>query len=84
MNQDAHDRLTELEKDFVQLKKAVAENTRITNEINNTTGELLELFKTAKGGFRAAYWLGNFLKWTFGIIAAGAAAYVAAREFLGK
>lgn len=83
-DQDAHARLAALESDFIQLKKDVAENTRITKEINSSTDELLELLKTAKGGFRVAYWLGNFIKWTAGIIVALLAVWAAAREVMGK
>lgn len=84
MDQDAHARLSALEKDFVRLKNDVEENTTITKEIKSSTDELLELLKTAKGGFRVAYWLGNFIKWTAGIIVACLAVWAAAREVIGK
>lgn len=83
-DQEAHARLTALEEKFTKLENDVADNTRITQSISQSTDELLELLKTAKGGFRVAYWLGNFIKWTAGIIVALLAVWAAAREVIGK
>lgn len=84
MDQATHDRINLLEAEVNQLKSAVAENTKITKEINSNTGELLELFKTAKGGFRVAYWMGNFFKWVATLAAAAIGMYLAIREAIGK
>ena len=83
-DQEAHSRLTALEEKFTKLESDVAVNTRITRSISESTDELLELLKTAKGGFRVAYWIGNFIKWTAGIIVACLAVWAAAREVMGK
>lgn len=84
MTPDEAARLAALETDVAAIKKAMAENTRITEEGNKSIAELLELFKTAKGGLRVAMWLGNGLKWTATLAAAMIGAWLAIREAIGK
>lgn len=84
MTPDEAARLAALETDVAAIKKAMAENTRITEEGNKSIAELLELFGTAKGGLRVAMWLGNSLKWTATLAAAMIGAWLAIREAIGK
>ena len=65
------------------VEKAVKENTRITASIATDTGELLELFRAAKGGFKVVGWLGFVLKWVAGLGAALVGLYVAIQQARG-
>lgn len=65
------------------IEKAVNENTRITAAIATDTGELLELFRAAKGGFKVVGWMGGALKWAAAIGAAVVGLYAAIQQARG-
>lgn len=65
------------------IEKALKENTKITAAIATDTSELLELFRTAKGGFKVVGWLGFVLKWLAGVGVAVLALYAAIQQARG-
>lgn len=68
-------RFEALEGRTTGVEKAVEANTRITSGVAGDTTELLDLFRSVKGGFKVLSWLGNFAKWVAAILAAFAAIY---------
>lgn len=68
-------RFESLESRMQGVEKGVRDNTTITSGIAGDTSELLDLFKSVKGGFKVMGWLGNFAKWIAGFAAAFAAIY---------
>ena len=60
-----------------RMEEAIRANTASTQEVQNDTKELLEVFKAVKGGFRVLGWIGAAAKWLGGIAAAGTAIYAA-------
>lgn len=65
------------------VEKAVENNTKITSGIAGDTAELLDLFKSVKGGFKVMAWLGSFAKWVAAILAAFAAIYAFVQNIKG-
>ena len=76
-------RFEALESEQLILKKAVENNTKITSGIAGDTSELLDLFKSVKGGFKVLSWLGSFAKWVAAILAAFAAIYAFVHNIKG-
>lgn len=75
-------RLDHLETRIVNVETAVdalgddvRDNTKLTQEIHRNTVEMVELFATAKGGFKVVGWFGTFAKWVAGVLAAVAAVW---------
>ena len=67
----------------VDLQSEVKTNTEITTSIAGNTAELLDLFKSVKGGFKVMGWLGRFAKWVAAILAAFAAIYAFVQNLKG-
>lgn len=76
-------RMTAIEGRMTAVEQGMKENTKITAEIAEGTTELLDLFKSVKGGFKVMGWLGNFAKWVAGIAAAFAAVYAYVQSIRG-
>ena len=76
-------RLTALEGRMTNVESGVTENTIITTSISGDTTELLDLFKSVKGGFKVMGWLGQFAKWIAGVGAAFAAFYAIVQNIRG-
>ncbi len=83
-------RLDALEQGHEQLKKSIDintamthENTLMTEQIQNNTSELIELFLAAKGGLKVAIWLARVIKIIGGAAAAGFGGYIAIKSYFG-
>ena len=76
-------RFIDIESRVAAVEKGVNENTTLTEGIAEGTHELLDLFKSVKGGFKVMGWLGNFAKWFAGIAAAIAAVYAYVQSLRG-
>ena len=76
-------RFEALEGRTTGVEKAVEKNTQITSGIASDTSELLELFKSVKGGFKVMSWLGGFAKWIAAIAAAFAGIYAFVQNIRG-
>lgn len=76
-------RFEALEGRTTGVEKAVAENTKITASAASDTTELLDLFKSVKGGFKVMSWLGGFAKWVAAIGAMFAALYAFIQNIKG-
>ena len=61
--------LGELRDRVGNLEKGLSENTATTKRIETDTSEMLELFKSAKGGFRMLEVMGSAFKWTVAVAA---------------
>jgi hypothetical protein len=95
MDQPQNRRATDLRLDAIEINQAelkashdkmrlqISENTEMTKKIEENTSEIIEFFKTAKGGIRFATVLGNTLKWVAGIATVIITLYVAVRSALG-
>ena len=68
---------------LMALETAMAANTALTQDLRSDTQELLDLFRTAKGGFRVVGWIGTFAKWSTGLAAAAMALYTAFQNTRG-
>jgi hypothetical protein len=62
--------LGELRDRVGRLEQGLAENTATTKRIESDTSEMLELFRSAKGGFKVLGHIGSVLKWAVGFAAA--------------
>lgn len=82
-NADVNRRMSALESRITAVETGVKENTIITTTIAEGTTELLDLFKSVKGGFKVMGWLGGFAKWFAGIAAAFAAIYAVVQNIRG-
>lgn len=60
-----------------EIRKAVDENTVITNDIKKNTEEIIEFFKAGKGFFKIAGYAGTVAKWVTAIAAAIAGVWAA-------
>lgn len=80
---DVNRRMGALEGRMTAVEQGVKENTVLTSGIAEGTTELLDLFKSVKGGFKVMGWLGNFAKWVAGIAAAFAAVYAYVQSIRG-
>ena len=80
---EAMRRFAALEGRMTSVEKGVDKNTEITTGIADNTSELLDLFKSVKGGFKVMGWLGSFAKWFAGIAAAFAAIYAFVQNIKG-
>lgn len=76
-------RFETLEGRTTGVERAVEINTKITSGVAGDTAELLDLFKSVKGGFKVMGWLGNFAKWVSGIMIAFAAIYAFVHNIKG-
>ena len=76
-------RFETLENRTTGVEKAVEINTKITSGVAGDTTELLDLFRSVKGGFKVLSWLGNFAKWVAAILAAFAAIYAFVHNIKG-
>lgn len=76
-------RFVALEGRVGAVEVGMTENTKITSSIAKDTNELLDLFKSVKGGFKVMGWLGQFAKWFAGIAAAFAAIYAYVQSLRG-
>lgn len=76
-------RLTALEGRMTNVESGVTENTVITTSISSDTTELLDLFKSVKGGFKVMGWLGQFAKWFAGLTAMFAALFAIVQNIRG-
>lgn len=76
-------RFESLESRVGSVEKGVEKNTEITTSIAGNTSELLDLFKSVKGGFKVMGWLGSFAKWVAAILAAFAAIYAFVQNLKG-
>ena len=76
-------RFEAIENEQLILKTAVENNTKLTAGIAGDTAELLDLFRSVKGGFKVLSWLGNFAKWVAAILAAFAAIYAFVHNIKG-
>lgn len=83
-------RIDKLEAGHKELSKGMALNTSITKEIQegqqklqDSTQEVIDLITALKGGIKTAAWVGNFVKWTAGVIAAVVGGYLAVKQWMG-
>ena len=76
-------RFESIEGRMTSVERGVQENTKLTSGIAEGTAELLDLFKSVKGGFKVMGWLGTFAKWLAGIAAAFAAIYAYVQNLKG-
>ena len=65
------------------LEVAMSANAVATERLTGDTQELLDLFRSVKGGFKVMGWLGGFAKWVAGIAAAFAAIYAFVQNIRG-
>ena len=80
---EAMRRFVAIEGRMTAVEKGVDKNTEITTSIAGDTAELLDLFKSVKGGFKVMAWLGSFAKWVAAILAAFAAIYAFVQNIKG-
>lgn len=73
-------RLAALQQRLQTLERLVIDNTKLTETIHKDTSELLETFKTLRGGIRSLRILGEIFKWVTGIIVGAASMYYTFRE----
>lgn len=66
------------------LERELKENTELTEDISGDTKQLLDLFQTAKGGFKVVGWIGTFAKWSVGLAAGLVALYAAWQKVKGQ
>lgn len=83
-------RIDKLEAGHKKISQDMALNTAITKEIQegqqklqDSTQEVIDLITALKGGIKTAAWIGNFLKWTAGIITAMGAIYLGIKQWIG-
>jgi hypothetical protein len=55
--------LGELRDRVGRLEQGLAENTATTKRIESDTAEMLDMFRSAKGGFKVLGYVGSILKW---------------------
>ena len=68
---------------LMALEINLAANTAMTERLTDDTQELLDLFKSVRGGFRVMGWLGGFAKWVAAIAASFAAIYAFVQNLKG-
>jgi hypothetical protein len=73
-----------LENGQAAMLMRVDENTRITKEVRDNTAEIVEAFKSAKGAFAVAEWLGRVAKLVAALGAAAATVWAAFKFFGSK
>lgn len=61
---------------MASFEESLKANTELTQSLKNDTSEMIEIFKTAKGGFKALEALSKIAKW-LGILAGAGSAIVA-------
>lgn len=52
-----------------RLEKGLADNTAATARVEENTAEMIDLFRSAKGGFRVLAGIGSVLKWATAVAA---------------
>ncbi len=73
------DRMDDMETLQTELKTAIDENTAMTTQVRDNTEEMVELFKTMKGGLKILAALGTVAKWISAVSAAGAVVWLATK-----
>lgn len=79
MAEPVHSDLGDLRDRVGNLERGLAENTAATKRIESDTSEMVEMFRLSKSGFKVLGYIGSAIKWTAGIAAAVATAWVAIR-----
>lgn len=59
-----------------RLEKGLADNTAATARVEENTAEMIDLFRSAKGGFRVLGHIGSILKWAAAVAASFVALWV--------
>jgi hypothetical protein len=80
---DVTRRLSALEGRMTNVEQGVKENTTLTTGIAEGTAELLDLFKSVKGGFTVMGWIGQAAKWVASLLAVFAAIYAFVQNIRG-
>lgn len=68
-DQEVTSGLGELRDRVGRLEKGLADNTAATARVEENTSELVEMFRSAKGGFRVLGYIGSILKWAAAVAA---------------
>jgi hypothetical protein len=61
--------LGELRDRVGRLEKGLEDNTAATARVEENTAEMIDLFRSAKGGFRVLAGIGSVLKWATAVAA---------------
>lgn len=61
--------LGELRDRVGRLEKGLADNSAATARVEENTSEMVEMFRSAKGGFRVLGYIGSVLKWATAVAA---------------
>lgn len=77
MDEELNSGLGELRDRVGNLEQGLAENTATTKRIESDTAEMLDIFRSAKGGFKVLSFMAVVVKWAVGTAAAAAAVWVA-------
>lgn len=56
-----------------RLEKGLADNTAATARVEENTAEMIDLFRSAKGGFKVLGYIGQIVKWALAVGASAAA-----------
>lgn len=59
--------LLEFKEKLSALREEVTKNTELTKDSSSDIQQLLEMFRSAKGGFKVLGWFGNVMKWASSI-----------------
>lgn len=68
--------LGELRDRVGNLERGLADNTAATKRIETDTSEMLELFRSAKGGFKVLGVIGQIFKWALAVGASATALWL--------
>lgn len=68
--------LGELRDRVGRLEKGLADNSAATARVEENTAEMVEMFRSAKGGFRVLAGIGSVLKWTAAVAASVLAIWI--------
>lgn len=72
-DQEVTSGLGELRDRVGRLEKGLADNTAATARVEENTAEMVEMFRSAKGGFRVLGYIGQIVKWALAVGASAAA-----------
>ena len=75
--------LSVLQERIASVERSLLHNTHITNIISSDTSELLEIFRSVRGGFKVMGWLGVVAKWVAAMAAAVAGIYALIQSMRG-
>lgn len=67
------ERMTRIESNVAALGQELADNTKATREVAESTRDLVEFFQAMKGAFKVLNWLGKIAKPAGYIVALGTA-----------